>query len=59
VRLRKADGVGGVLGFRFTETTQTSSIFTANLSTLFSHDSCVARHAEKEQGAEQFSSAAL
>lgn len=57
--MRKANGVGGVLGFRFTETPPTSSIFTANLSMWFSRGSHVACHAEKEQGAEQFSSAAL
>lgn len=43
----------------FTETTQTSLIFTANLSMEFLHKSPVARHAEKEQGTEQFSSAAM
>lgn len=46
-------------GFRFTETTRTSLLFTANPSMQFSHRSRVARHAEKEQGTEQFSSAAL
>lgn len=57
VCLRKANGIGGVFGFRFTETTQTSLLFTANLSMQFSHRSRVARHVEK--GTEQFSSAAL